>query len=91
MLHARNDFQLSASIAQQSAEKEFQIAMQLAREEQLGVFEVLAAAELCSVLEKCGRGEEGKALLAHTAAQLTATPGELELLLQQRGRGWAIC
>ena len=26
-----------------------------------------------------------------TAAQLTATPGELELLLQQRGRGWAIC
>ena len=52
---------------------------------------MLAAAELCSVLEKCGRGEEGKALLAHTAAQLTATPGELELLLQQRGRGWVIC
>ena len=38
--------------------------------------------------------EEGKALLAHKAAQLTATPGELELLLQQyqpARSGWVIC
>ena len=75
----------------QSAEKEFRTAMQLAREEQLGVFEVLAAAELCEVLESCGRRGEGQSLLQRTAAQLIATPGELELLLQQRTRGWAMC
>ncbi len=72
----------------QSAEAELMQAMELAREEELALFEVFAAAELRSVLEEQNQGDKGRLLLDCATAKLSATPVELALLLREP-RCWA--
>ena len=74
----------------EAAEKELTMAMELAQEANLGVFQLLAAAELSAVLQRSGhRGGEGQSLVKRAAATLDATPAQIEAVLREP-RCWAM-
>ena len=72
-----------------AAEASLMQALEHAQEEDLAIFEALAAAQLRDILDETSRGAEGTAILSRATAKLTATPAQLEKALGQP-RCWAL-